>query len=290
MAGAPADAEIRALPGYAYTDDNPITQTDPTGQMREPVGGGGTYNGDCKSDNSCSSGANSGGKSGKGSKGTAGLGSGSAYIGCLSVSGDINICNNTPMAMDNTTPVTLALDWLLGIGSRSQTFDADSRMAQELASDGNIQALYRLIQQEIDSGKDQAGLRGAANYKDPGNSFQAVKDLAGVFTGGRIGSNPVDGFLGSYELNYTLTPVDDGKAKLSIIVTNTSNYASFSHADRFLPSFLSSPINNGPDLLSRDVIEKVWDKRGPMATIDQTFSWSKAFYADSCYGAALSCD
>jgi RHS repeat-associated protein len=291
------NTDPEALPGYAYTDDNPITQTDPTGQRAMGDGSGSScdWNGNC-SGNAADSGSSpclanpDAAECGNGGGGSTQHGGGTArYIqtGCLPISGASSICNNKIDVANSNTQVGLAFEWLLGIGNANQTFGAGDPLTQELAADGNVQALYRLIQQEIDSGKDQQGLRGAANYKDPGNAWQAANDLAGVFTNGRIGSNPADGYLGSYDLNYSLTPVDDsGKATLSIVVTNTSNYASFSHADRFLPSALSGPIDNGPDWLSRDVIDKAWGKRGPMATTTQAFTWSHTFYFDSCISSA----
>jgi uncharacterized protein RhaS with RHS repeats len=175
---------------------------------------------------------------------------------------------------DNASPWQLGWEWLAGSGPRQHSFQGGDPFTELLRQHSHIQDVRNDISSRL---ANCNALGGSAPYNLSG--LQGVpkylKDYSTLLTGGMTGNLAVT-FLGSYNLNYTVSNVDwqNGSATVNFQVTNTSTAAS-----GFRPpvigyteawnEYIGKPMN---EMFST----------GPMSETTQQFNWSEGIKFNPC--------
>ena len=194
--------------GYTYSADNPVNASDPTGQMALSGGGGGSYNGDCSSDNSCNDPA--GGPGGNTDGGS------SSSDQCWGPGGNW-ICGSSPSG--NTDSGSSSSDrcwgpggeWLCG-SSPSGNTDSGSSSSDRCWGPGG-EWLCGSSPSANGGTEGPNGLYdGVADYTTYGGSF-CLGEVAGVcfgmsLTGARDGSSYLSPSVGYGSSGLSLTRMD----------------------------------------------------------------------------------
>jgi len=159
---------------------------------------------------------------------------------------------------NDSAGVTVALDWLLGFGSRHQYFNQWDPMTRQLMRDEHMQYVTGLIRNQVEAG-NYYGVGGRRyNYKDPANPVSAFEDQWNYWTDATHlgGKSPVDGFLGSYGVAWAAVPTSRSTARVFFTVTNlTDSNSGLYH--------INSLIHHTLDLWST----------GPLSGVYQTYQW-----------------
>ncbi len=133
-----------------------------------------------------------------------------------------------PVYNNQNTAIPLGFEFWTGFGGRTQYFNQWDPFTQMLMKDPCVQQTIGVIKSALQCGGPYAS---TVEYKDPHNVFQVFKDLAGAFTDGRIGSNPADGFLGSYAMAWAAVPASAHSATAFFTVSNLTDLNSVFHPE-----------------------------------------------------------
>ncbi|HET9898139.1 MAG TPA: RHS repeat-associated core domain-containing protein [Streptosporangiaceae bacterium] len=158
-----------------------------------------------------------------------------------------------PNDHNDNNGVALGFEWLTGIGNRHQYFNQWDPMTQQLMRDPHIQAVTSLIARKY----LPDGIYFHSNpYKDPPRPTSVFYDMWDYWTGSHLGGRaPVDGFTGSYQLSWAAVPTSSDTARVFFTATNvTDNNSAFYHLNNLVGS-----LDNWPE--------------GPFSAVTQTYQW-----------------
>jgi RHS repeat-associated protein len=133
-----------------------------------------------------------------------------------------------PKYNNQNTAIPLGFEFWTGFGGRTQYFNQWDPFTQMLMKDPCVQQTLGAIKSTLQCGGLYAS---TVEYKDPHNVLQVFKDLLGAFTDGRIGSNPADGFLGSYGMAWAAVPTSAHSATVFFTVSNLTDLNSVFHPE-----------------------------------------------------------
>ncbi len=161
-----------------------------------------------------------------------------------------------PLYHNNNDGVGMALSWLTGIGNRHQYFNQWDPMTQQLMRDPHIQGVTSLIARKF----LPEGLYSNSNpYKDHANPASYFFDMWDYWTGAHLGGRaPVDGFLGSYQLTWAAVPTSSDSARVFFTATNvTDNNSGLFHANSLVGNMDGWTLGHA----------------GPLSAVTQTYQW-----------------
>jgi RHS repeat-associated protein len=187
----------------------------------------------------------------------------------------VNFVDQSGLA-DRSSPWQVGWEWLTGTGPRMRVFENGDPFTELLKQHSHMQSVRNQARSQLENCDVTPG---EAPYQLSG--FQGVpkyfRDYSTLVTGGLTGNLAVT-YLGSYDLNYSLTDINwtTGTATINFGVTNTSSFASatrppvLGYTD-FWQKYVSGPLNN---LFAG----------GPMSAKEQQFNWSETinFSARNC--------
>lgn len=189
-----------------------------------------------------------------------------------------------PLYQNANTAIPLGLEFWTGHGARNQYFNQWDPFTQMLMRDHNVQETIAIIKNTLRRG---GGVHmGTHDYRDPKSLLQVAKDLLGSFTDGRIGSNPADGFLGSYTLGWVALPTSDHAAIVYFTAQNTTDLNSVFHPEYITHGLIRSVDGMQPFLhrAAQDLVgtpsgiglELFSPFPGSEKTMIQTVQWQQA--------------
>jgi RHS repeat-associated protein len=147
-------------------------------------------------------------------------------------------CGGSVQYQNSNTAVSLGWEFLTGLGSRNQNFNQWDPFTQMLMRFPWIQELINTtIKPDLYCG---TGYSGSTSYQDP--KWHIILDIPGAFTDGRIGSDPAEGFLGSFGLTWAAVPISEKKATVFFTVKNTTDLNSLVHPE-FISKFALGPFS-----------------------------------------------
>ncbi len=172
------------------------------------------------------------------------------------VDGDDGWVNPSAVSIDDSSsPFEVGEEWLLGIGPRKHVFTDGDLFTELLRQHEHIQEVRDLIAVRL--GEDDyssyhenyylGGWQGVPKY---------ARDYSTLVTFGETGNLAVT-YLGSYELQYFVTSVDqeNGTAEIQFYVYNESTLASATHPpvlgytdfwENYISPFISRLVSEGP--------------------------------------------
>lgn len=146
------------------------------------------------------------------------------------------------------TPIGVGWGWATGTGPREWNLGEGDRFTEILQDHSHVQNTRELIATNINSGDFKLNNPEHANYSLMGSGAESLKKLYSDFT-----SNQAGAFLGSYQLNYTITAVDKSKGTETVTfsVDNKSTINSAVHTapvlggyDKWWDEMIADPLNN----------------------------------------------
>jgi RHS repeat-associated protein len=177
---------------------------------------------------------------------------------CANLGIDCGQVVQVPTYHNDNTPVSLGMQWLAGVGPRDQYFNQYDPFTQMLRQDANVAETRQQIQRDLKAGGPYTDKH---NYQDPRTPAQFLKDMSGVFgihLPGVTPSNPADGFLGSYSLNWAAVPYTGSQATAFFTVTNTSDLDSFAHPEITAPWMIVAGVAELPAGGALLILVGVW--------------------------------
>jgi RHS repeat-associated protein len=236
--------------GYSYSQNNPVSRTDPTGLCSTSDDSSGCWGNYATSDNDY--------------KGTTTApppaGNGTSKVGGV---------------RNNTSPWGLGFQWLTGTGQRHQEFNAGDPFTELLRKHEQIQidkeraskdmargdfVLGEPLDDEQGFAYSLGGVDGVAKY---------FKDYGTLLDGGLTGNLAVT-YLGSY--NVSIVPIemiDEHAARVTFTVANSSTLASATH----LPLYGIIPGYSKFEDWENSLVPV-----GPMSRTDQLISWDEVIH------------
>ncbi len=133
-----------------------------------------------------------------------------------------------PQYQNGASGFDLAMDWITGLGGRNQYFNQWDPLTQQISQDPHVRAVTSLIESEY---LPNGIYHGSMPYVDPPRLSSIFYDMWDYWTGSHLaGRAPVDGFLGSYQLQWAAVPTGGGTARIYFTATNvTDNNSAFYH-------------------------------------------------------------